>query len=127
MKKLTLLFCLFIVFFSSCSKEQGQLLIRVVNQTDKTLTDVSVFSLKSDGITDVEKKYGSVSPGSATDYRSHQLAISFPLCKFTIEGYGTTELREARCGAGMVELSSGKYTILVQGEANAPLISLRED
>lgn len=90
-------------------------MIRVVNQTNQQLTDVSVFSFKSNG-SDVEKRYGSVPPGAATGYQSHQRVLNFPLFKMTIEGHGVFESREPRCGVGLADLADGKYTLLISEE-----------
>ena len=101
-------------------------MIRVVNQTNQQLTDVSVFSFKSDGA-DVERKYGSIAPGALSGYISHQQAFNEPLFKFTIAGYGVTEVRELRCGNGLMSLSDGKYALIIVGDESDPHVYLEAD
>jgi hypothetical protein len=129
MKRLAVLLSLFLILFVSCSKDEiaGSVLIRVLNQSDKQLNDVSVFSRTFDRTTEVEKNYGSVSSGSFTSYQTHKIAYNYPLFKLIMQDYGSFEAREIRCGVGLAELEPGKYSLLILNGGNCPIVRLVKD
>jgi len=112
MKTRFVILCLVSFLFVSCSKEKGEIMIRIVNQSEKKVSDIHVFSFRYDGA-DVEKNYGAVSPGSATEYRQHEVAWNVPLLRFTMEGIGTIDITTARCGNGLQNLTAGNYSIII--------------
>ena len=116
MKRLLPILCLVSVLSFSCSKEKGDIMIRVVNQSGKQVSDIHVFSFRYGGA-DVEKNYGAVSPGSATEYRQHEVAWNVPLLRFTMEGIGTVDATMAQCGNDLQNLSVGNYSIIISDAA----------
>ena len=112
MKSRLVIFFAVSFLFVSCSKEKGEIMIRVVNQSEKQVTDVHVISFRYDGA-DVDKNYGSVLPGSASSYYQHEIAWNVPLLRFTMEGTGSVDATMARCGNGLQNLPAGNYSIII--------------
>jgi hypothetical protein len=127
MKKLLLLGCLFYGLLLSCTKphDENGVFIRVVNQIDQKLTDISVFSASSDQMAEEERWYGSVAPGTASLYQQHQKVDAVPLVEFTVENIGLFEVRGVRCPSGFLE--PGRYSLVISGDAVYPTLTFIKD
>ncbi len=128
MKNALLIFFSFIFLFS-CSKSQleGNIFIRVKNQTSQRIEDVSIYSVSSDMTHEIERRYGSVNSNAITMYLPHEYVYDYPLLKYNVPGSGVFEIRDIRCGNGLSNLSPGKYSLIINGDANSPIIYFQRD
>ena len=119
--------CLFCGLLLACTKphDEDGVYIRVVNQIDQELKEVSVFSASADQMIDEEKRYGSVAPGSASLYQQHQKVVTVPLVEFTVENIGVFEIKEVRCPSGFLE--PGRYSLVIAGDAVYPTLTFVKD
>jgi hypothetical protein len=129
MKKLLFFIAIPSLLLISCSKDKqdGDIQIRVENQTGQRLDEVSIFSFSPDMQKDAEIKYGSVLPGSTTTYQHHDRAYGIPLFKSIMEGYGLFEIANIPCLTGVGELGEGKYVLIVKSENNYPIAYFAKD
>jgi len=128
MKNVLLVSFVFIFLFS-CSKSQleGNILIRIKNQTAQKIEDVSVYSIAADMSREVERKYGSVKSNSATMYLPHEYVYDYPLLKYTVPGSGVFEITSMRCAVGVGNLSPGKYSLVISDDVNSRMIYFQRD
>jgi hypothetical protein len=107
------------VILVSCTKEKGDVLIRVKNETGHDLTMVVVYSSaeNSDALGGKAVLYGHIGLGSQTSYRAHERVPSLPVVEFEMEGYGLQHIW-IPCPVGMSYLEDGSYSLIVSFENN---------
>jgi hypothetical protein len=129
MKKLVILIVCLSLVVLSCTKErmEGDILIRVNNQSGKELSDVSVFSLIPGEPGKLERRYGTVMPASISRYQPHKEVASLPLFRFIMQDAGLFEIQNIRCGMGLTYLTPGKYSLIIREENNSPYAYLQKD
>ena len=75
-----------------------------------------IYSRNKEG-SEILKNYGDVKPNTASVYKSHEIVPDYPLISFFVEGYGTVQIRNIRCGVGLGLLEPGAYSLLIEGDS----------
>ena len=119
MKKLSVIL-LSLFFLVSCSKEKGEVLIRVNNTSAQNLENVVVYSFNGNS-QEVGYSYGNVKQGSATSYIPQENVIDFPLLRYSVAGGSTVDIQEIRCSTGLPHLTNGRYSLLVSADTSGNL------
>lgn len=129
MKKLVVL-SFFVAMLASCTKEkqlQGDVLIRVQNQSALPAEDVKFYSETSTGGGEVERMYGNIPAGQESGYQHHS-RVYVPYYSFELPGQGAIELRFMRCITGAAPLAPGKYSLIIRMDPNnQPYVDFKQD
>lgn len=129
MKKL-LLFATLITILYSCSKEkqEGDVLIRIQNQSGLTALNAKIYSQLPSGGEEVERSYGNINSGQSSDYKSHNIVYPQIFFTLTLSDNSQLENRFKRCDTGIKPLSSGTYSLVIRSDAdNKPFVELIKD
>lgn len=131
MKKLLLILILGTGLLS-CSKEkqEGNVLIRIKNETTVPVEDAKLYSWNTinNGQT-IERSYGSIPAGQTSGYQPHQVVMSYgPFYQLYVPGYGEFKYDMMRCPVGATPIAPGNYSLVISNDGAGNLsTSLRPD
>jgi hypothetical protein len=128
MKSPTVLLLLILCTLVSCTKQriEGEVWIRVDNQTSKKLEDFRLRQISGAEGHDLRNAYKYIDPRSITAYRSHRHFSNIFSYEFLMPGYGQVGM-ELRCQVGMNALPEGKYSIVILEGTDFPEVYLQRD
>lgn len=126
MKNVLIFLAISLLFSCSKAKEEGGVMIRVKNATPVALSDVVVYSFSKDQSAERERAYGTIHQNLVSGYQPHEYVYDWPLLSYTINS-NTTGIQILNCPTGIGTIAPGWYTLLIEGDASAPVFRFIKD